>query len=54
VSETRQDTNDLENSVFLQDGLGILARIIARDIRTKRHPEPMSHAVPSTDITQKQ
>lgn len=54
MSESWQEAESLEGSIFLQDGLRILARIIARDIASKPHLEPDTFAHPETYNTQKQ
>lgn len=54
MNESWQEAESLEGSIFLQDGLRILARIIARDIAPNTHLEPDTFAHPETDITQKQ
>ncbi len=53
MHESWQETDSLEGSIFLQDGLRILARIIVRDMapNTLRAAESFTH--PETDITQK-
>lgn len=52
--ESWQEIDSLEDSIFLQHGLRILARIIARDMAPKPPTEAESFTHPETDITQKQ
>ena len=54
MQESWQETDSLEGSISLQDGLRILARIIARDMAPKPPTDAESFTHPETDITQKQ